>query len=409
MTSRATLPLYLVSSATSLFGNASISIVLPWLVLLRTGDAAVAGLVAAASAMPSALAALIGGHLADRFGRRTITVLADVGSAVSVAALAVVDLTIGLSVPWFIALGVLGALFDVPGMTAREAMVADVARTSGVSLDRVAALRGALFGVSFLAGPALAGGLLALIPATNVVWVTAASSALAAGTMLAMPLARSAEGDQGDDASPFAGFGLVRRTPVLWSMLVISLASAVLVAPLLAVVLPAHFQGLGRPELLGFSVSAYAVGTIVGSVLYGALFGDRRRPAWVASMGLMMVGFAAVATLDRVLAVAVGMALAGVGGGLQQPIIMVVLTRAVPEAVRARVFGVYSAAAMLVAPVGLGAASGIIAGWGLDAVARVIAGLWLLVGLWAVATPSLRDYLRTLTEEDADADHQPAG
>lgn len=302
MTSRATLPLYLVSSATSLFGNASISIVLPWLVLLRTGDAAVAGLVAAASAMPSALAALIGGHLADRLGRRTITVLADVGSAVSVAALAVVDLTIGLSVPWFIALGVLGALFDVPGMTAREAMVADVARTSGVSLDRVAALRGALFGVSFLAGPALAGGLLALIPATNVVWVTAASSALAAGTMLAMPLARSAEGDQGDDASPFAGFGLVRRTPVLWSMLVISLASAVLVAPLLAVVLPAHFQGLGRPELLGFSVSAYAVGTIVGSVLYGALFGDRRRPAWVASMGLMMVGFAAVATLDRVLA-----------------------------------------------------------------------------------------------------------
>lgn len=170
MTSRATLPLYLVSSATSLFGNASISIVLPWLVLLRTGDAAVAGLVAAASAMPSALAALIGGHLADRLGRRTITVLADVGSAVSVAALAVVDLTIGLSVPWFIALGVLGALFDVPGMTAREAMVADVARTSGVSLDRVAALRGALFGVSFLAGPALAGGLLALIPATNVVW-----------------------------------------------------------------------------------------------------------------------------------------------------------------------------------------------------------------------------------------------
>ena len=227
--------------------------------------------------------------------------------------------------------------------------------------------------------------------------------------MLAMPLARSAEGDQGEDASPFAGFDLVRRTPVLWTLLVISLASAALVAPLLAVVLPAHFQGLGRPELLGFSVSAYAVGTIVGSVLYGALFGSRRRPAWVASMGLMMVGFAAVATLAGFWPVAVGMALAGVGGGLQQPITMVVLTRAVPDAVRARVFGVYSAAAMLVAPVGLGAASGIIAGWGLDAVARVIAGLWLLVGLWAVATPSLRDYLRTLTEEDADADHQPAG
>ncbi|MGK2348009.1 hypothetical protein [Actinomyces sp. W5033] len=40
MTNRLTLPAYLVASAASLFGNAAIGVVLPWLVLERTGDPA---------------------------------------------------------------------------------------------------------------------------------------------------------------------------------------------------------------------------------------------------------------------------------------------------------------------------------------------------------------------------------
>ena len=92
-----TLPLYLAASATSLFGNASISIVLPWLVLTRTGDVALTGLVAAASGAPAAVAALVGGHLVDRLGRRLVCVVSDVGSALSVAALAIVDATAGLN------------------------------------------------------------------------------------------------------------------------------------------------------------------------------------------------------------------------------------------------------------------------------------------------------------------------
>lgn len=136
MTSRITRPLYLFASGTSLFGNSAISIVLPWLVLARTGDPAMAGVVAAASAAPSAIAALVGGHLVDRIGRRTICVISDVGSALSVAGLAIVDLTVGLDVTWFIVLGILGALFDVPGMTARETMLAQVSETSGSSSTR---------------------------------------------------------------------------------------------------------------------------------------------------------------------------------------------------------------------------------------------------------------------------------
>ena len=100
---------------------------LPWLVLTRTGDPAVTGLVAAVAALPAILAALVGGWLIDKVGQRRMSVLSDLGSALSVAGLAVVDRVFGLDLGWFIALGILGALFDVPGMTARETLMGRVA------------------------------------------------------------------------------------------------------------------------------------------------------------------------------------------------------------------------------------------------------------------------------------------
>ena len=104
MISKLTLPLYLAATATSVFGNAAIAIMLPWLVLERTGDPAIAGTVVAVSALPGAVAAVVGGHLIDRLGRRRTAVVADIGSAVSVAGLAVVDMAFGLEIGWFIVL-----------------------------------------------------------------------------------------------------------------------------------------------------------------------------------------------------------------------------------------------------------------------------------------------------------------
>ena len=78
-----------------------------WVTLLST--ATLTGLVAAASGAPAAVAALVGGHLVDRLGRRLVCVVSDVGSALSVAALAIVDATAGLNAFWFVALGILGA------------------------------------------------------------------------------------------------------------------------------------------------------------------------------------------------------------------------------------------------------------------------------------------------------------
>ncbi|QIK73239.1 MFS transporter [Propioniciclava coleopterorum] len=410
MTSKTTLPLYLIATGTSLFGNASISIVLPWLVLQRTGDPAVAGLVAAVSALPAAIAAFAGGHLVDRVGRRRMTVIADIGSAVAVASLALVDAAVGLDVGWFILLGVLGALFDVPGMTARETLLANVSQTSGTSLDRIASLRGALFGLSFLAGPALAGWLLAVFPAITVVWITAACSAIAALAVAVMPLDPTPPAEHADP-SPLAGWTHIRRNSALLALLTVSLASMVIVGPLLSIVLPAHFTALAAPGLLGLTLSAYAVGTIAGSGLYGWLFDGRRWAAWVTANALYTVGGLLIGTLAGVWPVALGMVAAGIGSGLMQPITTVVLTEQVPDALRGRVFGTYAALQMAVAPLGLGAMAALLGATSLGVGAWALAGGWVLLAAWSVALPGLRDYIRggSGAREEAHADDRPAG
>lgn len=405
---RATLALYLTATATSLFGNAAIAIVLPWLVLERTGDPALAGLVAAISAAPGAVAAFVGGHLIDRIGRRRMSVLSDVGSAVAVAALALVDAAFGLNVGWFIALGVLGALFDVPGMTARETLLAGVAQTSGVSIDKVGALRGVLFGLSFLAGPAVAGLLLAVMPAIQVVWITAGCSAVAALAIAAMPLAKS-DPTPDADASPLAGLGFIRRSAPLLALLVISLGSMVLVQPLLSVVLPAHFNALGAPDQLGLTLSAYALGTMIGAGVYGWVFRGRRWAAWVTAQVLYVISGVLIATLDGFWLVGAGMLVSGLGSGLLQPIIPVVLNQQVPDALRGRVFGTYSGLSMVVAPVGLGVMSAVLGGADLGVGAWVLAAGWVVVAAYSVLAPGLRGYIEAEPAQEApDADHQAA-
>lgn len=391
----------------SLFGNAAIAIVLPWLVLERTGRPALAGTVAAISAAPGAVAAFASGHLIDRFGRRRMSVLSDLGSAAAVAALAVVDLAVGLDVGWFIVLGIAGALFDVPGMTAREILMANVADSSGFSLDKVGAMRGAVFGLSFLIGPAIAGWLLALLPAIQVVWTTAACSAGAALATLVIPLCSSTASPAPGDDSPLAGLTHVRHSPALFVLLLVQLGSTVLVAPLLSILLPAHFNAAGAPSELGASLSVYAVGTMLGSGLYGWLFGPRHWQAWTCSLVLFTVSGLLVATLGGFWLMAAGMAAAGVGSGLLQPLITVVLTRSVPDDLRGRVFSVYSTLGLVVTPAGLGLISAVVASGGLGVAAWVMAAGWAAIACYGIWAPGMRDSLNR--EEESDVDDQATG
>ena len=108
-------------------GNGIASVAIPWLILERTGDPAAAGLVGAATALPLLLSSLFSGAVVDTLGQRRTSMLSDMLSAISVAAIPVVDFILGLDLGLIMVLAVVGALFDPAGATAREAMLPSVA------------------------------------------------------------------------------------------------------------------------------------------------------------------------------------------------------------------------------------------------------------------------------------------
>ncbi len=123
---------FLAATGLSVAANAMVAVVVPWLVLTRTDSPAQAGLVGAVALAAAVPALLLGGPLIDRWGRRRVSVSADLLSAAAVAALPVLDAVVGLTLITTLALVGLGALFDGPGAAARESARPDVAVHTGI-------------------------------------------------------------------------------------------------------------------------------------------------------------------------------------------------------------------------------------------------------------------------------------
>ncbi|MDN6198770.1 hypothetical protein [Corynebacterium flavescens] len=75
----------------SLLGNGVASVLFPLLVLAKTGDILAAGVIASATAAVSALVGVLAGVVIDRVNRRTVSIVSDILSAASIAALPLVD------------------------------------------------------------------------------------------------------------------------------------------------------------------------------------------------------------------------------------------------------------------------------------------------------------------------------
>lgn len=141
---RASPAVYFTSYGLSLLGPGMASVVLPLLVLDRTGDILAAGVLATVSTAASATTGVVAGLLVDRLDRRAVSVVSGLLGAVSVAALPLVDALRGLDMTWFLVLAVVGAVVRVPGMTAQEVLLPALARLGPAGpgrLDRLVATR----------------------------------------------------------------------------------------------------------------------------------------------------------------------------------------------------------------------------------------------------------------------------
>jgi MFS family permease len=404
--------LYLASYALSLLGNSIAAVVFPLIVLQTTGSLLSTGVLVAATALPAFLAGLFAGVVIDRINRRTSSIVSDLISAASIAALPIVDLITGLDLGWFILFGIIGAFGDVPGMTAREAMLPAIVRHSGVSAERLVGIRESLSALMMILGPAAAGTLMALFEGSTVLWITAATSLAAALLTLLIPrrvgaltaIPRDAGTARLPAGSVWAqlreGWGVLFRTNrVLRAVTLLSLALVAVLTALQGMLLPAHFAFIDEPGLLGFVLTAIAAGTLVGGGLYAA-FGTRgkRRTWFVIGLSGTVLGIGAVSVLPALPVLFAGAFLFGFSSGLFGSLIGVLMLEGIPERMRGRIMGTQNSLMMIAAPIGMVAVALLGEQWGLRTAGICVAAAWLVAALAALIAPVLRTLEAAPTE-----------
>jgi MFS family permease len=398
-------PIALLEGTNLLSGmsNGIVTIAIPWLVLQRTGSVTAAGLVAALSALPGIIASPFAGWAVDHFGRRIVSIVSDILSAVSVAAIPIVAMVTDLNIAIILALAMLGAVFDPAGYTARRALIPDVAEASGMEVTRLNGLHEGIFGVGWIVGPLAGSLLIAALGDTAAFWAPFGLFVLAA---ILISLLRVTDAGQIAKAEreeagiePLSGWqNAILGAQLLWrdrTLRAVTIAVMVLAAiylPTETVLLPAYFTEIDSPEQLGFILAALSAGAMVGAFSYGWLNQrmSRRTIVYATLFGSALT-YIPMALLPPIGIFITFAFLCGLTWGPMQPLLTTIVQLRVDPDAQGRVFGIQTATFYVAPPAAMFLAGVLAESFGVMPVLLGIAGLLLITAIAVLRVKSLRD------------------
>lgn len=381
-------------------GNGISIIAFPWLVLQRNGSAMEASVVAMAATLPLLVATLFAGAAVDYLGRRRVSIISDLLSALSVAAVPVIALLFGVDavdVAVLATLAALGAFFDPAGMTARETMLPEAAVRAGWTLDKANSYYEAVFNLAYIVGPGIGGLLIATLGGINTMWITAGAFAVSMVLIAAVQVegAGLPDRDQLPDrvwAGILEGLRFVWKLRVLRVLALIDLLVVGLYMPMEAVLFPKYFTDRDEPAQLGWVLMALSLGGLIGALGYAVTsrYLSRRATmvAAVMTLGATMCVISFLPPLPWILAMA---AVGGFAYGPIQPIYNFVMQTRAPQHLRGRVVGVMGSLAYAAGPLGLIIAGPLADTAGLQTTFLALSIPMLALGMVAVFLPALRD------------------
>jgi MFS family permease len=355
----------LAANAVSMTGNALTRVAVPWFVLSTGGSAAQVGLTLFFETLPLFLGAFFGGVLVDRLGHKRSSVVADLASGTTLALVPLLYALGALPFGLLLALVFAGALLDAPGTAARQALLPEAAEGTGASLERANAAYQTVLRLSALVGPVVGGALVAVVGATGVLWVDAATFALSAGVIGALvPGASQAQhserrrgetkGPRGYAADLAGGLRFVWRAGPIRTVVGATTILTLFASPIYYVLLPVYLKQEYRQAMgLGLLFSAFGGGAVLGTVGYGFL-GKRLSRRTLYLLGAFGVALAAAANvaLPPLPVILAASAVVGVAFGPLGALVGVIAGERTPPELRGRVFGLAAAAVQLATPVG---------------------------------------------------------
>ena len=381
-------------------GNKMLHLAIPWFVLQTTGSVAKTGIAAFFSLLPIVLAGFFGGPLVDRLGLKRTSIVSDLASGVSVAAIPFLHATTGLEFWQLLALVFLGGLLDTPGTTARMSLLPHVAERGHTTIDRAASLHDAMNRASSLAGPPIAGLLIASIGAQNVLWVDAASFLVSA--LLVWTGVRDERVEVEDaDTLPYLqslreGVTFVLKDRLLMVVILTVTVTNILDAIISFVLLPAYFKQIVESSVgFGLTVGAFGAGALLGALVYGAI-GHRFSRRWVFIIAFLMVSIRAFPYLavPAVPVLVAWMLISGMGSGPLNPILSAAELAKTPPHMRGRVVGAIMAIAWGAMPLGVLAGGYLVEAIDIRPALAVIGTIYVLTTLSLIFNPGVRDLER---------------
>lgn len=341
------------ASTLSLIGDALTLIAIPWIVLDMTGSTIATAGVLIAGQLPQIMLSLIGGAIIDRFGARAVSVTCDLVNFAAVGAIPLLFHVDLLSVSLLAALVFLAQVLDGPSQIAKAVMLSSLIDDVPEQRARWNGLRAMVDGFADFVGPAVAGVAIAVMGAVNVLIVDAASFLAAA--FLTRFAGRKIKSDE--DPAPRGGMRLILKNKALRALALIDMLANAVAVSLLSLVLPVICRADGSSAaVLGLWLSSFAAGTLAASASY-AWLGDRL-PAYLVLRGAALVQIAGVAGLFAAVplggwAVAVCLAIYGLGLGVGGALDASLLQMATPKPMRGMVFAAFTVLRYLAVPVAL--------------------------------------------------------
>jgi len=399
-TSRGPALLILCSAFLAAAGNGISMVAFPWLVLQRTGSATEAAVVAGAATLPLLFATLIAGTAVDFLGRRRVAMLADAMSALSVAAIPVLALTMGvgvLSTALLAGLAALGAFFDPAGMTARLSMLPEAARRADWTLDHTNSVYEAVFNLAYITGPGVGGLLIATLGGISTMWVTASAFGL---SILAMAVLRLQGADRPEpDERPegvvsgvLEGLRFVWNNRVLRALGLLELAVTGLYLPMESVLFPKYFSDRNQAAHLGWVLMALSIGGLVGALSWTVLSRvASKRTTVLTAVATFGAAATVIAFLPPLPLILVLSAIVGLVYGPIGPIYNSVMQIRTPEQMRGRVVGVMTSMAYAAGPVGFMIAGPLVDAFGLRFAFLALALPVLVIALLCPWVPAFRE------------------
>jgi predicted MFS family arabinose efflux permease len=371
-------------------GDAFTVVALSWVVLGLAGPVQL-GLVLMCFGLPRMASAPLAGHLLDRFRPGLLLAADNAARGLLIAAVPVLLWQHRLTVADLYGIAVACALLSPMTEVAEAALVPRLVADD--HLDAANALLSANWEVASIAGPAVAGLIVATVGAPLALLLDAASFVVMAAICLNLPSRPPARRDvPAAGRRSRLGFGPLFRYPAV--LVLTACGSGMLfldgVATVLYPVYCRTFLHVG-PAGYGALVAAAGAGALLGVVAAPALAG--RLPPWLRISVVIVAGaplFGLLRFAPDLAVAAVLLGLATFAWGPYYVFARTLMQRLVPDDVRSQAAGAQMTITSLGFPLGSAVGGVVISGIGVPAVIAAIACSYLALGLLPLLAPPLR-------------------